>query len=236
MNMNQIDRLETTLKFTPRQGVGTNSVARMQSLYSSWGVTVSKRTITRDFNRLLATRKIQFEKYSGAAQLFSKPNTQEASLSPQLAWVLMKLEKNMARFCTAELISQIEPELTAAENLFKEKLRLDPQGKFNRYTRKMEQVNQMLSNTEIPAHIIEPIKETIYADENDTLSVETNNCCSAKQVNAVSFKVLDNALFLHGKLVTNPGKSVLIRLDDIKAVKRLSGLSFRQSQLRLKAA
>ena len=234
--MSQIDRFRSILEFTPHMGAGTNSVARMQTLFHSWGVTVSKRTIMRDFVSLEDRQELVFVAYSGAAKLFSKPKTKEVSLSPQLAWVLTKMKKNIERFCTAELINQIEPELAAAENMFNEKLKLDPQGKFNRFTRKIEHVIPMLSRTEIPAHIIEPIKETIYADDNDVLSVTTIQCTSAKQLKAVSIQELNNTLYLRGKPVNNLGQSVLLRLDDIDSVKRLSGLTFQQDQLRLKAA
>lgn len=236
MRMSQLDRFHSILEFTPRMGAGTNSVTRMQALFHSWGVTVSKRTITRDFASLEDRRKLVFVAYSGAAKLFSKPNNKEVSLSPQLAWVLTKMKKNIERLCTADLISQIEPELAAAESLFNEKLKLDPQGKFNSFTRKIECVIPILSKTEIPAHIIEPIKETIYADDNDMLSVTTIDCSSAKQLKAVSIQELNSTLYLRGKPVNNPGQSVLLRLDNIDSVKRLSDLSFQQSQPRLKAA
>ena len=90
-----------------------------------------------------------------------------------------------------------------------EEMKLDPQGKFNRFTRKIERVIPMLSRTEIPAHIIEPIKETIYADDNDMLSVATIHCSSAKQLKPVSIQELNNTLYLRGKPFNRPGQYVL---------------------------
>lgn len=235
MNISQIERLETTLKMTPRSGAGTNSVARMQSLYCSWGVTISRRTIIRDFSRLEAARKIVFVSYAGTAKLFSRQNSREVSISPQLAWVLIKLKKNIEQLCTSELMRQIEPELKDAENQFNEKLRLDPLGKLNLYARKMEQVSHMLCNTEIPAHIIGPIKEAIYADDNSVVSVKAENYSTANQLYAVNLQILDNVLFLRGKLLNRPGQSVSFRLDDIEMIELLPNLCFQDSQTRLKA-
>lgn len=234
--MDLFSRLQMTIQYTPAKAQkGFNSVSKMMGIYGSLGESVSRRSVTRDFFRLENSGVIEFARYEGTAKQYCLTDDSESSFSSELAWVLVTLEDSIKRICSKEMLQSLESELSLAKKKLNHTIRHLPQSKLCMFDRKVSPIASVLVKSNVLSEVLDPIKEVIW-DDSLSLSFQHAGIASLQKVNQPSVKLINERLFLCGKVGSDRRNSLCVSLDKVKFANDIADIPFRESIISIKAA
>lgn len=234
--MDLFSRLQMTIKHTPAKAQkGFNSVSKMMNIYRSLGETVSRRSVTRDFLKLENSGVIEFSRYNGTAKQYCLTDDSDSSFSSELAWVLVTLEDSIKRICSKEMLQSIESELSLAKKKLNHTIKHKPQSKLCMFNRKVTPIASALVKSNVSPEILEPIKEAIW-DNSLSLSFQHEGIASPQKMSQPSVKLIDERLFLCGKVSNDARNTLSVSLDKVKCANDIADIPFKDNGISMKAA